>query len=365
VIVASFVLLGGSVVAINLITTGHPFGVGPAFQAETGYGAWKNLWAFPYLLLTVPFSPSPIQVYVPWRHQWWWWMGYEMHTSHFGVLFTPIALALVPAVILDLRRPSSSERLQRFVTMGASVAAAVAMVPMRLSPSQEGGFNCFPRYLLYVVPAVIAFVVPPGLEWLARRARGALWQNGAVLGASIFFVVSGVVYAINDIYEPAQWAWTIFFNAGDRLPTPLQSSDKIAFALDALAGPREEVLFDAGFDAWTYPAFGADWSRPVTFAPDGLQPLEIPDSVKWVAVDRAFRVTWGDPEFKTMGDAIRHFFRGQPSAEDLRTIRQLDADPRFRLVFRSFRSNQALYQRRPPGQRPEDDPRPFVVPALK
>jgi hypothetical protein len=139
----------------------------------------------------------------------------------------------------------------------------------------------------------------------------------------------------------------------------------VAFFLDRVAGSRDRVLFDAGYDAWTYPAFGADWKRPVAFAPDGVAPVEVPDDVRWIAVDRAYRVVWGDPTFKTMAHASAHFFRGKPAPEDLRTINQLRADPRFRLVYRSFQSNQALFERRPPDQSPSDDPRPVVVPGVR
>jgi len=237
------------------------------------------------------------------------------------------------------------------------------MVPMRLSPSQEGGFNCFPRYLFYVVPAVMAYVTPPLCRRLARLGRAVARRETEVVAlASLFFVGSAARVAVADIYEPLRYAWQIFLSAGDEIVLPLQSSDRVCFMIERFVGPRDKVLFDAGFDAWTYPALGPDWRRPVVFVREsGLEPIVVPDDVQWVAVDRAYRVIWGDPEFKTMGDAMRHFFHGEPAPEDLRTETQLRADPRFRLVYRSFYSNQALFQRRPAGQTQADDPPPIVV----
>ena len=365
VVAGAILLLGVLPTVLNVVATGRPYGEAPAFAGETGYGAWKNLYAFPYLLLTAPYSPSAAQVWVPWAHQWWWWMRYEMHTSHFGILFTPIALGSIAVLVLDLRRPSSPQRTARLVTLGASLVAAAAMVPMRLAPWQEGSFNCFARYMLWVLPAVTAYAIPPIFAALARRGAAGRRLQGVLVGAcSLFFASTALEVGWYDIYEPAQWAWAVFVGAGDELPPPVQSSDRVEFALDHLAGPRDKVLFDAGFDAWTYRAFGADGQRPVVFAPGGLEPVVIPDDVQWVAVDSSYHVIWGDPAFRTMGDALAHFFRGKPAPEDLRTMRQLARDPRFRLVYRSLRSNQALYQRRPPGERPEDDPAPIIVPGL-
>jgi hypothetical protein len=367
VAIAAFVFLGGAVVALNLAAGAGFFGIAPSFQQDTAYGAWRNLLAFPALLLAVPYSPSPIDVYVPWRHERWWWMAYEMHTSHYGILFTPIALAMVPLVVQDLRSAARSpERTARLVTLGASLAAAVVMVPMRVSPSQEGGFNCFPRYLLYAMAAIVAYVVPRA--WIALRRPGTPEgprETAAIAAAGAFFVWSAIRIAAQDIYEPFDYVWDTFANTGENAPLPRQSGDRVAFFLDRVAAPRDRVLFDAGYDAWTYPAFGSDWKRPIAFAPDDPGPLDVPDDVRWVAVDRAYRVIWGDPTFKTMANASAHFFRGKPAPEDLRTITQLRADPRFRLVFRSFQSNQALFERRPPGELPADDPRPLVVPPVR
>jgi hypothetical protein len=363
---AATVLLGGAVVAMNLARGSSPFGIPPALQQDTAYGAWKNLLTFPALLAMVPYSPSPYDVYVPWRHEHWWWMAYEMHTSHYGVLFTPIAVAMAAFVVHDWRRGAPSPaRTSRLVTLGASVATALLMVPMRVSPSQEGGFHCFPRYLLFVVPAAVAYVVPRGWTALTGALGGPSLRRdaAAVALAGAFFVATAVRIARRDIYEPFDYAWDIFVNADDTPAFPRQSADRVAFLLDRIVGPRDKVLFDAGYDAWTYPAFGRDGKRPIAFAPDGLAPLEIPADVRWVAVDRAYSVIWGDPAFKTMADAPAHYYRGAPTPADLRTIRQLDGDPRFRMVYRSYKSNQALYERRSAAARGGADQEPITVPA--
>src|SRR5262249_37244932 len=56
IVLASFFLLGGVVILQNLVRSHHPYGVAPGYESSTGYGAWKNLFTFTYLLLARPFS---------------------------------------------------------------------------------------------------------------------------------------------------------------------------------------------------------------------------------------------------------------------------------------------------------------------
>src|SRR5262249_48600739 len=86
--VAAFALGGGAVYASNFAHArdrASAIGQTPNF---VGYGDWANVWRFPYMLLAEPFSREPLGVYVPWKHEWWFWPRYELFFSGYGPLFT-------------------------------------------------------------------------------------------------------------------------------------------------------------------------------------------------------------------------------------------------------------------------------------
>jgi hypothetical protein len=271
-----------------------------------------------------------------------------------------VALLVVPLAIRDWRRgraAADARRTSRLATLGVAVFSAAIMVPMRISPSQEGGFNAFPRYLVFVLPPVAAYVVPRVLARLDARPR--LASILTVLLAAHFALAAGLV-ARWDMYQPLPYVLRAF-ESEEPVHMPEQARDRVAFLVDELAGPRDEVLFDASFDSWTYPAYGRDWKRPVTLLSPGRGPVAIPDDVKWVASDHAYEMAWGHPNFKSMAQFDQYINRGTPSPESLRVIEQLRRDPRFRLVYRSFPTNQALFKRRAPGETPDKDPPPILL----
>src|SRR5207237_1056540 len=95
--------------------------------------------------------------------------------------------------------------------------------------------------------------------------------------------------------------------------------------VDAYAGPDDIVAFDAAFDSWVYPAYGANLSREVVFLhPDG-GPVTVPPDVQWVAIDRGWSCVFGHPLFVDFSEELwqKYIFRGAPLPEYLVVYRQL------------------------------------------
>src|SRR5262249_36757945 len=127
--VAAFALGGGAVYASNFAHArdrASAIGQTPNF---VGYGDWANVWRFPYMLLAEPFSREPLGVYVPWKHEWWFWPRYELFFSGYGPLFT-ILICLIPYCIYRFRDRIDERRA---FAIAAAVAAFAAM-PLQFRP---------------------------------------------------------------------------------------------------------------------------------------------------------------------------------------------------------------------------------------
>ena len=73
--------------------------------------------------------------------------------------------------------------------------------------------------------------------------------------------------------------------------------------------------------------------------------VAIPDDARWVAIDRSWNVAFGAPGWADYATYAEHTLRGAPTDDDLRVFRQLEADARFRLVYRDAHANQAVFER--------------------
>jgi hypothetical protein len=66
---------------------------------------------------------------------------------------------------------------------------------------------------------------------------------------------------------------------------------------------------------------------------------------KWGAIDRNWNIFWGHPDFRDMGQVRQLLQRGLPTEEDMQVFQQLSEDPRFKLVYRDERDQQAVFER--------------------
>jgi hypothetical protein len=337
--VLAFTLLGGAAYVANYRATGSFTGASVAADevsngTKIGYGDYANLVRVPYLMLTVPFSKQAQGVWVPWRGEYWWWPRYEIFSAHLGVHFTLIMLAL-PFV---LRKRAARPVEHRYAAV-ATVIAVILFLPLQTRPL--GFFNAIPRYIFFMAPVVCALVFPPLLAYAKRTA--------SVIGVLVvaFFCLHALEYGAQDRFTPFRYARRAAATGGTRqMFFRPQRAENI---VDRLAGPTDAIAILGGFDAWTYPAYGEQLSRRVIYLPVSATASEIPPDVQWVAIDRGWRIIWGDPTFEHMGQFAKKISRGRPAEDDLRLLRSLARDCRFRTVYYDRRLNQAVFVRTPNG----------------
>jgi len=328
----AFALGGGAVYGYNFAhahSADSVIGKTPNF---VGYGDWANLWRFPYMALAEPFSREPLAVWVPWRREFWFWPRYELFFSGFGPLLT-ILVCAIPYCLYKFR----VENRERSVFCTAALIAAFLIMPLQFRPI--GFFGGLPRFIAFIIPAVMACSLAPIVAHLRSGAvRICLIALAAYFSYEAFQCgyrdrFSPWAYAKQAASEPGptRWIWISRWRAGNYL--------------ERFAGPNDVVAIDCDFDTWIYPAMGERHSRRLEFIPHDT--LEIPRDARWVMVDRTWNLIWRSPAMTDLSKAFEAMFAGYPTEEDTRVIRKLMRDPQWQLVYYRPRLNQAVFRRRP------------------
>ena len=326
----AFVLLGGFVYVSNAMNEKVLIGISGSHdkQAVVAYGDWVNLWQAPYVLLAAPFVGTTYQLPVPWSDTPWFWRKYEIFFSHLGIPFALCAIAM-PFAIAKVR--GNGERL---AVTAAAAAALLLMLPVDFRPHGMFAIS-LPRYALYFVPVVFGWTLGPLL-----RGR---WTLPLAVIAAVSFGAYAVDNAAKDTFAPMEYVRWSAKNRGTRVVA--FDANRAASLVDRRAGPQDAVAIDAGYGTWIHPAFGRQLQRPVHFIPAGTGPVEIPEAVQWVAIDRSYASIWEHPEFKDLSQARRFLVRGKPGPEEMRVFNALQNDPRFELVVYNRVTNQAVFRR--------------------
>ncbi|MGZ8867731.1 MAG: hypothetical protein ACXW2P_05250 [Thermoanaerobaculia bacterium] len=346
--IAAFLLLGGAVYVSNFLHEGAWLDAKQANETIeiVPYGDWLNLWQGPYVLLAAPFSRSAIALSLPWSPDPWFWRRYELYFSHLGILFS-LCVVSMPFTWIRMRgKTGKAAHYERVTLTIAFLAAFALMLPVGFKP--HGLYTIsLPRYALFIVPVIFGWTVAPLVAVLEKRFR---WGGAAALFAlAVVFSIYAGKCAENDTFAPLEYVSWARNNPGTRAPA--FDANRAASVVDRRAGPRDRIALDAAFGTWIHPAFGADLRRPVDFIPPGDGPPQIGDDVQWVAIDRAYEIVWGYPEFNDLSEARRYLLRGQPAPEDLRVIRHLEGRSDFERVFYNPKMLQAVYRRRAPSAR--------------
>ena len=332
------ILVGGAWVYVTNLRALGRLTVPPEIPV-TGYGDLHNVWQFTYLALAKPFSLQ-FTVWVPWKGRHWWWPSNDMWCSHFGVAVTVAAVLLVPCVLRYRSRGLGREQTLQSLFVAA---VYVLTLPIRVVPS--GTFNTFVRYVVCVVPILLAWTVSPiVLECMRRWGRLRPIAGGVVLaGAAGVFVSSAWTYGVDADIAPLAFLSEQLSYPQNRIPWIHRKRSASTF--DRIAPPDAVCAVDVGFDTWIYPAWGEGWTREVQSLPRTDGPVPIEDRVQWVLVDRTWNVFFGHPAFTDMSKA-RLLGQGSPSEADTKVLRQLLDDPRFELVYHVPEENQAIFRRR-------------------
>lgn len=341
--VVVLLLCGGWSYLANWAASGAPAGVRTAGveigsqAAPIPYGDWFNLWQFPYLLLTIPFSKSQHGVYVPWEGEYWFWSHYELYWSHYGALFTAAMLFLPFAVRLYR---AEGARAERNIASVAAIIATAIMLPVESRPI--GFFGTYSRYFLFVLPFVYGWTAAPLAEHLLRVRRRALATLLAVLtiGMSFYAVMS----LINDRFTPLEFVVWARKNPGTRMVWFMPS--RAASVADRRARPDDAIAIDGQFDTWSWPAYGRELKRDVIFLAQGTNPEDIPARVNWIAIDRSWNALWSNPGLTTMGKMWGRVGKGKPSPNDIELFNKLRNHPEWNLVFYNPTAHQAVFRRK-------------------
>lgn len=333
----AFFAIGGAAPYVMLLTRAR----GSATAASPfGWGDYSNLWEVPILTLLAPFSSSPHGVWVPWRGEYWFWPRYEIFFSNWGMLFSLLVL-LVPLGIAVSRRDANQDaRLERFAGGVTALLATAILLPTVIRP--VGFFSALARYLLFVVPVVLCWTVPALVDSIRRSRFQRLPEILTATFASVF-VLQAADLAVNDRFAPLDYARYASSSPGTRMIW--FEANRAASVVDRMAGRHDTIAVAGSFDTWIHPAYGAELTRSVVLLPSDASGGDVPQSAQWVIVDRSWNAMWGHPELTHMGRFWHYIGRGSPTDEDLRVYRDLLEDPRFRLVYRSGRINQAVFWR--------------------
>jgi hypothetical protein len=333
--VGLFVLLGGAVYVVNVVHLGHLVPI----IAPYGYGDWKNLWMFPYLAFARPLSGSAS--WVPWKHAHWYWPEWDFNFSTYGLAST-LALLAMPFAIARYR--SVGRSTERALATVALAVTWLAVLPMRVDQHPVGFFEGFVRYTAFFPVALLLWTAAPAVRELTTRDAARAWRAVAALGPALVYAYVAL-HAADDPYVPASFVGAAI--ADPKLSRTIRTwTTRAGSWVDANAAPDDVVAFDGAFDAWIYPAFGATFGRRLVFLhSDGRGPVAIDDDVRWVAIDRSWHCVFGNPQFTDFSVWDEFILRGEPLPEDLAVYQQLLGDPRFELVYRDARTNQAVFRR--------------------
>ena len=340
---AVFLLLGSVQDVANVIATGHAIGIlqiaTPNGMNTVAYPAYWQVPRFLWMFLSAPLLSSGQYFKVPWSNETWFWPAYELYFSHYGV-HVSLLILLLPLGIWWTRR--RLDPIVRAELTGISIAALVLVgLNLLIGLRPYGGFAFLPRFLFFALPVLLVWTWCPGVKYF-RQIRALSWLP---LAASLVIPIVYILITVTkDRFSPLEYV-ELLWRAPEWRREIFNSSWRSAQVVDRLARPDATVAIDAGYDGWTYPLYGAGFSRSVQVI------LEEPDryvpgpEVQWVAVDRAFYKIWGHPDFQDMSQALRYIDRGVLPERELRVYRSLVGNPDFELVYFLPPFFQAVFRR--------------------
>jgi hypothetical protein len=353
---ALVILLGGVVFVRNWTDAGRLLPEDPGVPAT--YDGFANLWRFPLLAFARPLIPSADAIWIPWQQCYRHWGRHDLFFSEWG-LPSSLLLCALPFGVARYRRRLRAEGSdgaegsegaspkERALASASFVLAFLLFLPIQVPKIGVLATSALCRYTIFI-PVLIALwtAVPAVAELCARGRPCRIMASSVLFGAGILFLGYAQNEAKKDVYEPLDYVLSIAEHPEDRRARRSGQNFRAGVIVDRIAAPTDEIAFDGGFDGWSYYAFGATLERKVTY----LHPqrerglVTIPDSVKWVVVDRISNVDFGDPTFLATGDwsLLGH---GKSTPEDRAVFEQLRARPDFKLVYSYEEKNQAVFQR--------------------
>ena len=346
---ALVMLLGGAQYVANLAETGRPLGIEQVPTANAmntvAFPAYWQVPRFFWMFLAAPLLTDGQYFMVPWSTEKWFWPAYELYFSHYGV-HVSVLILLLPFGVRWTRRELDTKA--RSELAGVSIASLLLVVLNALIGIRPyGGFAFIPRFLFFALPILLVWTWCPWVMQF-KRLHPSSWVP---LAASLLIPIaySGVT-VVKDGFTPFRHVKQMWLHPEQRREV-FHTLWRASSVVDRLAPSDATVAIDAGYDGWTYPAFGAGLSRKVEVLvnpPDGYVPGP---EVDWIAVDYAFSIIWGHPDFQSMNLAERFIDRGRLTERQMRVFRSVSRNEDFKLVYYLPARFQAVFQRVRPARR--------------
>lgn len=302
--------------------------------------SWLDPVRFLWVVSLAPFRSSDYTVRLLSGVEWYW-PEYNLIYSHFGWLFGPallLALGVVAARVLR-RWPGPGFSREQWLCLGWALCLAALLLARNYA--YDGGFNTFPRFVLFLVPATLAAGFLPLLAWLDR-------PRWAGLAALLVLAGSASLTYSRDMVAPYVYLKDLWDNPGKRRWI-LVGPNRTPCILDRLAGTRAVVAADCTYQTWLAPLWGKDLSRDVRLVEWKEGQPHIPQGAEWVVIDNVSGVVWGNGQLvRNAGDFAKAFRRGVPSDRDRKLYPILAADPAWEVVTASPLGEQALFRRKLP-----------------
>jgi hypothetical protein len=270
----------------------------------------------------------------------WFWPEYNLIYSHYGWLFGFALLAALAVLAAGIFHKGPARRFppEQWICLWSS--SFLAYFVLSRNYAYDGGFNTFPRILLFVLPPILAAGCLPLLA-MARRPwipaiAALLVLGGATASAYEHDMVAPNIY-LDDLWlHPEKRRWVLV--APNRIPC----------VLDRLAGPKAVVVADCTYLTWLTPLWGEGFTRDVRLVQWQAGRPQIPPNAEWVVIDNISGTMWGNGhEVRSAEDFAQAFRHGVPTERDTRLFPILKADPAWEVVMASPLGEQAIFRRRP------------------
>lgn len=338
-----FLLLGGAQYVANAIATGHPTGIlqiaTPNAMNTVNYPAYWQVPRFIWMFLAAPVLIDGQYFRVPWSAETWFWPGYELYFSHYGIHVTLLILLLPLGVRWARRQLDAPIRME---LAGISLATVILVgLNLLIGLRPYGAFAFIPRFLFFALPVLLVWTWCPGVKYF-QQIRSLSWLP---LTASLAIPIAYIgITVTKDRFSPLEYV-ELLWRAPERRREIFHSPWRAASFVDRVAPPDATVAIDSGYDGWTYPLYGAAISRKVEVIVAEPGPYVPGPEVDWVAVDRGFSIVWGHPDFQRMSEARRYIDRGPLTGDDRRVYQSLVKNPEFKRVYFYPSRFQAVFER--------------------
>lgn len=300
--------------------------------------SWADPFRFLWVVSLAPFRSTDYTVRLLSGVQWYW-PEYNLIYSHFGWLFGPALLVALGVLAIGLFRRGPARGFSREQWLCLSASSLLAFFLLARNYAFDGGFNTFPRFVLFLLPAILAVGFLPLLARISRPwipgALAILILGGAALQAYKHDMVAPNIYLEDLWLHPEKRRWV--FVAPNRIPC----------VLDRLAGPKAVVVADCTYLTWLTPLWGEGFTRDVQLVQWQAGQPQIPPNAEWIVIDNISGTTWGNGHtVRSAADFAQAFRHGVPTERDVRLFSILKADPTWEVVMASPLGEQAIFRRR-------------------